>query len=131
MSNINSLLARQPNPALAAAERILKGLLKLYEDPTRWTQGAFYRDMDGVGCPSISMYSCCLSGGTTVSKHNNPSCPGDYSPATIARFAMMDANGTPGGIAEWNDEPGRTIEEVRQFIQKGIDHIDTFAVSHE
>lgn len=127
---VSQALRFYPPRLRAQARLVLVDMLAFYENPDHWTQNVFYRDISGVVCPAERMHSCCLSGASSVSKHNT-SLPGficEMSPASVARVAMMDANNTPG-ICSWNDAPGRTISEVRQFIQNGIDYIDTSADS--
>lgn len=112
-------------PAIRSAARdILKAVLKYYEDPAKWTQGAYYRDFCDRQVPRQEAY-CACSVGAIQMMPIPPNSEYDFSLSrySVAIKTVETANQIPC-LVNFNDDPDRTIEEVREAFQKGIDLLD-------
>lgn len=76
--------------------------------PERWTQGANARDKDGTAVKHSSAEATCFCLGSAIALA--------YPEAQWPIFQRIAARtGEPSTIV-WNDEPGRTFEEVRRLV---------------
>lgn len=112
-------------PAIRSAARdVLKAVLEYYEDAARWTQGAYYRDIFG-NRTSVAVASCACSVGAIqmMPSRGSSQDPVLFSKYNLAIKTVEAANQIPC-LINFNDDPDRTIEEVREAFQKGIDLLD-------
>jgi hypothetical protein len=101
---------------------ILKAVDELLSDKSRWTQRANARDNERRECAVLQGHSFCLNGAlirVTEDRYN-----AGVGPLIEAAKAFVDANDIRGVIAQWNDDPNRTFEEVKAAIQKAIEYAE-------
>jgi len=104
---------------------VLKNVLDLYSDKTRWVQET-YHDI----VPGTTRKQCyCLVGGVRKAITGTPYRPkegsGEYDTysAVLARlvpFTPGHAGDNEGQVIGWNDTHGRTIGEIRTALRKAI-----------
>lgn len=88
---------------LRAADRVERG----------WTQGAQARDEYDCGVPSTHPSAVCWCAIGAICVEARPDWRG-YDRAMLALSAVLGV----GGVARWNDEPGRTAAEVAAAMRK-------------
>lgn len=71
-----------------------------------WAQGWFYRPGRGH----------CVFGAIQAVTNGNPDQRSPRSDALVGR--LEDVIGCGLGIEEWNDEPGRTVEDVINLLEQ-------------
>ena len=86
-------------------------LQQLYAEPDSWTQGLLARTRAGDGVPpdEPGATSWCLLGAAIR-------CYGDCTPEY--RRAIDLIRRRVGAVIEWNNEPARTIDEVRDLVRE-------------
>jgi hypothetical protein len=92
----------------------------ILSDESRWTQGAAARNKRGELCSVLSPDAtrfCILGAMARVyrSKHAMRECERRVADA-IAAFGGRITYAIE--IGDWNDDPGRTFDDVRQVIEK-------------
>lgn len=99
---------------------LLTVLLKLFEDPSRWTQGYYAYDINRrtVSPFDVSAACFCLIGGCAkVRPLGQPEVSQEaktyLSRALRARVGFSNDR----GLVDFNDASGRKVEEVRDLIE--------------
>lgn len=87
-------------------------LQELFAKDGSWCQGTKARDENGEECypGSRVAVSWCLMGACSKVF--------DYREDGNAALRRMGEEVGPGGVVEWNDAEGRTIDEVRELVKK-------------
>lgn len=112
------------------ATDFLKTARDLIADPERWTKGAYARHRDGELCAIEDKGACqwCAIGALfwATDVADTDEADEEIEDISTERFAMgmlYDATcalGARGGVAEFNDAPERTHEEVMALYDKAI-----------
>jgi len=82
-----------------------------------WCQGWY---VDGDGSTDVDTGGAvCLFGALNLVFYGTPFPPeeGDQDPRSATLEAALAIVADEGDVAEWNDEPGRTVEEVLAAIE--------------
>ena len=87
-----------------------KTLQELYSKPNTWTQRATARNEKGKSCEIDNGIKFCLNGALSKVYRD------DGMQRTVAYYKISKFLGM--GIIQWNDWPGRTIEEVRDLVKR-------------
>jgi hypothetical protein len=103
---------------------ILEEGLRLIARNRHWTQGKFMRPLNwGRGA------AFCMNGAINMASSGSPMGAGQRVEMAVveARRALSEAIGGPGvgsalNIERWNDEPGRTHEEVVAAFRLAIEN---------
>ncbi len=83
-------------------------ICELLSAPEKWTQGQYSKDNDGDGVDDCF----CILGAFRQ-------CYGDFTNNKLEKFYHKFEEVTGYlSIVDWNDEPGRTFEEVKEVINK-------------
>lgn len=90
-----------------------------------WTQKTYARDADGISCDLEAPYAACwcILGAMRKLQYS-----GAYTTDTIYHARQLVANAVPAlpthptrcAIAEFNDTPGRTKEEILAIFNQAI-----------
>lgn len=88
-----------------------KTLQELYARDWTWTQGAAARTLDGRAVNASNPKACCfcLAGALAVIYSDE---------ADIKVRAALRYRTHPLWLSEWNDDPGRTIDDVRKLVEE-------------
>jgi hypothetical protein len=93
--------------------------MDILTDRSRWTQEAFARDEHGEMCRPCDDRAekwCVL--GALIRAYGYTAAMDNAISALSQVIPSLDGDSISGeDIASWNDEPGRTFDEVRQFIE--------------
>jgi hypothetical protein len=97
---------------MATKQEIAKEMLKLFDGkPERWTRGAFARAKDPgfIVSPLSDDATCwCLWGAVRRAADD----------AAVSEYMLDVIESTvDDGIAEWNDRPGRTFDDVQKLLK--------------
>jgi hypothetical protein len=89
-------------------------------DQSCWTQGAMARNRRGdlTGAEYVSAVSWCLMGALIRAYGRVKGLDRAMDVRRAIRGICKSFYATYGSIESWNDEPGRTFDEVRQVIEK-------------
>ena len=87
-------------------------VLELFSDPSTWVQGAYAANKEGIPLPIHDPFSVsfCLVG--AISKCYKR----DTKEFVEVEAKVLAELGSP--ISYWNDEPGRTFQEVLDLVTK-------------
>lgn len=88
-----------------------------HDDPTRWTQRVYARDVTDSGClPENPDAVCwCLAGAALL-------CYASYGPdgpVSLGEYdrIMARLRGRVGDVTAWNDAPRRTFAEINALVK--------------
>lgn len=114
MNGNSPSLSPDPKAILADIARELRA------DPDRWMQGAPARDKDGGRVISTDPKAVCWCLVGHVHKRIGIPNPGSPNIAQIfdLRRQIADLIGCYK-LTQWNDEPGRTVEQVIEACERG------------
>jgi hypothetical protein len=89
----------------------------LLSDKSRWTQGALARDRAGRECTpeSPDAESFCVVGALCRVYANDVELNEAIDSVNLIISSMI---GYADEIEEWNDDPARTFDDVRQVLEK-------------
>ncbi len=86
---------------------------ELLDSPEKWTQGAWGRNKDGIPS-SIDPVCWCLIGASDQCYNYYESMEARQKIRQELQKRDLDYT----SIANWNDDPKRTFEEVQQLLKK-------------
>lgn len=87
-------------------------MLELLSDPTKWIQGAFARDADGVNVSSQNKEAVCWClQGALIRCYVGSLEYSVVKNKIIKELVLVD-------FARWNDDPSRTYQDVQTLLQK-------------
>lgn len=114
-----------PRTTKAAAARILRGVVRLFEQPGTWTQDAWARDADGARQirPNADTATCwCLMGAIRKVRGPRMDLAEDVALAAVRR--ELRAMGTDEPVPLWNDDPARTVYDVRRVVTLAAERLE-------
>ena len=115
-----------PRTTTAAAARILRGVVRLFEQPGTWTQDAWARDEAGkrlTRAHDDEAVCWCLIG--AIRKVRGPGMSSAEDVASVAlrkEICRLDDNGPT--ISMWNDDPTRTVDDVRRVLTMAAERLE-------
>lgn len=101
---------------------VLKDLRRLFDVPSNWIQGSPASTDSGAQCRPESIFATCwcLMGGVSkVTSYSDELEEYDAAIESVHRSIKM--LGFENGIAAWNDDNGRTYQDVLAMVDQCIE----------
>ena len=93
-----------------------------------WLQGHYFDDRQFRAGTPAEACRVCLYGALNLAAGNGPHRPLEAAhPVMLAVYAVIDASGDWDGVGGWNDEPGRTVDEVLALLDEAIERAEAGA----